>query len=79
MSRFFFHLRGGGGIRVEDPVGTECRDADEARCFAVQLADDLAGRDETARLYPPCAYLDVEDEAQRPLFMLPLRVGVSEK
>ena len=78
MSRFFFHLRG-GGLHFDDPVGTECRSVGEARRFALMLAQDLAAGDETAHEYPPSTYVDVEDEEARPVFMLPLRASVSER
>lgn len=78
MSKFFFHLRG-RGVHVDDPVGLECRDAAEARRFALGLAEDIAADDHVAHRYPPCAYLDVEDEEQRPLFMVPLRVSDSAR
>lgn len=78
MGKFFFHLRG-GGLHFDDPVGTECRDVREARCFALQLVQDLAAVDETEHEYPPSTYVDVEDDQARPVFMLPLRASVSER
>jgi len=76
MSRFFFHLRG-QGLSVRDETGTECRDADEARSFAIQVAEDLQRADPGT--YPLCARLDVEDEDARPVFLVPLRASVSER
>lgn len=78
MSRFFFHLRG-GGLSLKDEIGTECRDAEEARSFALQVVEDLRS-DESARLACPIsARLDVEDEAEQPIFILPVRPTVSER
>lgn len=76
MSRFFFHLRG-QGLSVRDEIGTECRDAEEARTFALRVVDDLRRADTGG--YPLCARLDVEDDEYRPVFLVPLRTGVSER
>ncbi|PSJ41682.1 DUF6894 family protein [Allosphingosinicella deserti] len=78
VSRFFFHLRG-GGLSLKDEIGTECRDVEEARSFALQVVEDLR-RDETARLaYPVCARVDVEDEEAQPIFIVPVRPTISER
>ena len=77
MSKFFFHLRG-GGLHFDDPVGTDCRGPGEARRFAAQLAEDLAAEDVDGRPFPPAAFVEVEDEELRPVFMLPLQIGISE-
>ncbi|TFI57234.1 hypothetical protein E2493_16145 [Sphingomonas parva] len=76
MSRFFFHLRG-QGLSVRDEIGTECRNADEARTFAIRVAEDLRRAD--SGNYPLCARLDVEDDESRPVFLVPLRLSVSER
>lgn len=78
MSRFFFHLRG-GGLDFEDPVGTDCRNAREAQLFAVKLVEDLSAEDVDGRPFPPTSFVEVEDEEARPLFMLPLRTDISER
>jgi hypothetical protein len=78
MSRFFFHLRG-GGLDFPDPVGTDCGGAADARRYALRLAEDLVAADEIGPHLPPTAYVDVEDEQLRPVFMLPLRSSVSER
>jgi hypothetical protein len=78
MSRFFFHLRG-GGLHFDDPTGTDCRDPGEARQFAAKLAQDLAAEEIDGRHFPPATFVEVEDEKLRPVFMLPLPVGVSER
>lgn len=78
MSRFFFHLRG-GGLDLPDPVGTDCDDPAEARRYALRLAEDLVSTEEIGPHLPPTAYVDVEDEELRPVFLLPLRASVSER
>ena len=77
MSRFFFHLRG-GGLSLRDEIGTECRDAREARRFALRVVEDLR-RDDTPVDYPVCARVDVEDEDARPVFIMPVRPSFSDR
>ena len=77
MSRFFFHLRG-GGLSLRDEIGTECRDAREARSFAFQVVEDLRRDRPPSLRYPECARVDVEDESARSLFIVPLRAVVVE-
>ena len=78
MSRFFFHLRG-GGLSLRDEIGTECRDAEEARSFALQVVEDLRRDETTCLAYPVCARVDVEDEDSQPVFLVPVRPTISER
>jgi hypothetical protein len=78
MSKFFFHLRG-GGLHFDDPVGTDCRDTREAQVFAARLAEELAAEEVEGRHFPPTSFVEVEDEEQKPLFNLPLRIDDSPR
>lgn len=71
MPRFFFSAVTDRGSAT-DLVGDECRDATEAKERARQTAADLVN----ARLRTgenPSGWVEVLDEEQRPLFLLPLR------
>ena len=71
MPRFFFSAVTPRGSAT-DLVGDECRDAAEAKERARQTAADLVNaqlRDGIG----PSGWVEVTDQDQRPLFMLPLR------
>lgn len=71
MPTYFFNVRG-EGLDVPDLTGRLCADDAAARIEAERLAAELA---ETARANgasPPAAAVEVDDEALRPLLVLPL-------
>jgi len=74
MPTYFFNVRG-DGIDVPDLTGRVCDDDSAARAEAERLAAELV---ETARAVgapPPAASVEVDDEALRPILVLPVGEG----
>jgi len=77
MPRFYFHLRG-GDAEIPDLVGQECDDLTSARTRALRSARDILSHEVLSGRLPLNERIDVEDEEQRPVFMLPFREAVRE-
>ena len=75
MPRFFFSAVTPRGAAT-DIVGEECRDIAEAKEVARQTAADLVLAQISSGQHPS-GWIEVVDEQQRPLFMLPLRAVAS--
>lgn len=75
MPRFFFS-RMCPDHAITDVAGEELRDRTEATNRAREIALELASKQlEQGRA--PTGWVEVEDEAHRPVFMLPLRAVAS--
>lgn len=77
MPRFYFHLRG-GEAEVPDLMGQECPDLNAVRSEALRSARDILAHEVLEGRLPLNERLDVEDEEQRPVFILPFREAVRE-
>ena len=75
MPRFFFSAVTPRGSAT-DLVGEECRDIAEAKEHARQTAAELVSA-QLSSGQQPNGWLEVVDEEQRPLFMLPFRAVAS--
>jgi Domain of unknown function (DUF6894) len=71
MPRFFFS-QVCPERSITDVTGEELRDRAEATSRAREIAQELAS-DQLAAGVVPAGWIEVEDEAHRPVFMLPLR------
>jgi hypothetical protein len=71
MPTYFFNVRG-GGLDVPDLTGRVCPDEAAARAEAERLAAELAEAARAAGTALPPAAVEVDDELQRPLLVLPL-------
>jgi hypothetical protein len=71
MPTYYFNVRG-GGVDVPDLTGRVCADEAAARAEAERLAAELAEAARAAGAPPPPVAVEVDDEAQRPLLVLPL-------
>ena len=75
MPRYFFCPVTECGSAT-DLVGEDCRDFAEAKERARQTAAELASKQVEAGMRPP-GWVEVSDEDQRPVFILPLRAVAS--
>jgi hypothetical protein len=71
MPTYFFNVRG-GGLDMPDFTGRLCADDAVARAEAERLAAELAESARAAGAPPPPVTVEVEDEALRPLLVLPV-------
>src|SRR5690349_16152767 len=75
MPRFFFS-RMCPDHAITDVTGEELHDRAEATTRAREIAMELAA-EQLERGEGPAGWIEVEDEAHRPIFMLPLRAIAS--
>jgi hypothetical protein len=72
MPTYYFNVRG-EGLDVPDLTGRVCADEAAARREAERLAAELAEVARAAGARAPAAAVEVDDEAQRPLLVLPVQ------
>ena len=75
MPRFYFS-RACPNHSITDVTGEELRDRAEATGRAREIAMEIVP-DQLKEGQGPTGWIEVEDEAHRPLFMLPLRAVAS--
>lgn len=78
MPSYFFHLRG-DGLDFVDRCGSQYSGPHHARAQALWFAREALAEEEADGRRPRRAYVQVDDEAGRSLFMLPLRMAGGER
>ena len=74
MPTYFFNVRG-SGMDVPDLTGRLCENDVAARAEAERLAVELAETARAAGVPAPDATIEVDDEALRPLLVIPMGAG----
>ena len=69
MPRFYFHLSEGTGF-VEDEEGRELADSGAARALAVHETRDLMAGEIRSGVLDLSSFIEVQDEARKPLFTI---------
>ncbi|HEX8525880.1 DUF6894 family protein [Allosphingosinicella sp.] len=78
MPAYFFHLKGDGLDHI-DRCGSHYSGPQHARAQALWFAREALAEEEAEGRIPRRAYVQVDDEAGRSLFMLPLLMAGGER